>query len=121
MLAQAEREARSVAHQWRVANGIPITDPRFLEATEDDALMDLLISGIIRRAQNPNADHEDAITDPGYAKRIEDAKKELLGSGALERTIRAMMGGSRKAPEVQKVKVSGRIVSPRKPRRKVRP
>lgn len=114
----ARRESRSVVHQWRVANGIPITDPRFTEATEDDAILDLLITGMVRKAMNPDSGHDDAVRDPRFAKQLEDMQRAMSASDDLKRTLRAMMGRKRKSSVPLSLNVRSKVA---KRARRVRP
>ena len=98
-------------------HSLPITDPRFLEATEEDAILDLLITAEVRASMNPDSDHHKAIIDPKFKAQLEAMRVATSKDAEIRRVIRGMM-----KPKPSRKTSSLAVTNGRKARaRRVRP
>ena len=115
ILHRAFRASRGVVTQWRVNHGMPITDPRYLDATEEDVLVDLLESMYVRGDAGLTA-QERAIRaaqrDPAADAKVDAKIVESSQSGVLGKMLAAY---ARKAAPKRSEPRRVRIVAGRRP------
>ncbi len=120
-LHRAYVESRSVRARWRQLFNLPRTDPRYLAATEDDMVADLLeavyAEGDRRRADPEWRAIETYLRDPRKAIDEDDDLADDATSGTLHERILAFER-SRKVEEDGGPRVTS--VKP-KPRPKLKP
>lgn len=105
VLHRAAADARSHRAVWRARYGIPITDPRYLNATDADILHDLLVLSY-QHAQERMRDPQTALahvaaTSPETLEAQEaEALEAAQPGGALNASLWAMLK-RRPAPKVE--------------------
>jgi hypothetical protein len=110
LLWLAQEEAERIPAQWRVIYDMPPTDPRYLEATEEDMVLDLLVRKFIQRKNDPREEHEDAAKDPKVLAVLKERKAAFLADQKTKLAIRAMMddaAGGKGLPGPKTVTLSG--------------
>lgn len=87
---------------WAEHFNLPRTDPRYLDASDDDVVFDLLVlqyrAGERRRSDPMQAQLDDVLRDPEGTRQAEEAfDRELEETGTLGARIRAFEKNRRAA------------------------
>lgn len=94
VLQRAYEHATSVQGAWRMRFNIPMTDPRWLEATEEQIVEDMLAcmywDAAVRRETNPSAELRDQMEKaPEAFAEVDRRVHDLLApEGAIGRLLR---------------------------------
>lgn len=88
-------EAQELRTLWRISHQMPITDPRYLKASDDQVYRDLAIMRFHHRfrAESDAAGEvaaADATNDPAVAKDLIDRNREFLRDAATQSAIRLL-------------------------------
>ena len=92
LISDAEQEATSLWTLWRLAYDLPPTDPRVLDATEEDVVFDLLVRHFHRKN---DSDEEQRLVD-----RLREHIEDLDEVVAVGEKIRAFPKPVVKPPAV---------------------
>lgn len=96
IVLRAVEEAESIGTLFRSVYNLPITDPRYLDATDDEILLDVLIQHVaaerLHRETNPGAAQAEALAaDPeALAGMLARGRDFVADPDNLERMRRAL-------------------------------
>lgn len=128
-VTRAREEGENLLTAWRLTYDLAPTDPRWLEATEEEILHDLLVRRFhhehFRRLLNPEeAFVEDAARDPEMPARMEAIKRRVMQDPGTVRALQKLGIGAKQtvkaAPAELRVAIRPGPTDAAKPR-KVRP
>lgn len=116
ILHRAYADASSLPERWRQRYGLPLTDPRWLKATEEDIIDDMLrcmfFDAKVRRATNPTGEIAAAMeTDAsGFAEVDEKIRAAFGPDGAIGKLL--ALGAKKAEPrKITTIRMAGRVVT----------